>query len=175
MALVIGVTICFSIQLPYIEGVSVGEDFKGYIPSSAIVQAQGYDLHQSRLLNHSRVRAHAMLLVSTKAVVFSVQRSCLIASILEVEKYMPVFANSTSQGTSQHHHPTPHLHPSTFIKYRLSLFDIRHPQLHGLLHHRASNRPLHVRSLHQRRHAHHYRRLPLEQQLVSKCRSLWHP
>ena len=34
-----------------------------------------------------------------------------------------------------------------FIKYRPSLSAIRHPQLHGLLHHRASNRPLHVRSL----------------------------
>jgi metal iron transporter len=51
MALVLGVTICFSIQLSYIEGASVGEVFKGYLPSSAIVQAQGYDLHESRLLN----------------------------------------------------------------------------------------------------------------------------
>jgi len=42
MALVLGVVICFCIQLSYIEGVSVGEVFAGYVPSSSIVQAQGY-------------------------------------------------------------------------------------------------------------------------------------
>ena len=46
---------------------------------------QGYNLHESRLLNHSRVYARAMLLVTTKAVAFLAQWSCLIASILEVE------------------------------------------------------------------------------------------
>ncbi|CUS14362.1 unnamed protein product, partial [Tuber aestivum] len=45
MALVLGVVICFCIQLSYIEGVSVGEVFKGYIPSSSIVEAQGYALY----------------------------------------------------------------------------------------------------------------------------------
>lgn len=45
MALVLGVVICFCIELSYIEGVSVEEVFKGYIPSSSIVEAQGYVLH----------------------------------------------------------------------------------------------------------------------------------
>lgn len=41
MCLVLGVVICFCIQLSLIENTSVGEVFKGYIPSSAIVQSQG--------------------------------------------------------------------------------------------------------------------------------------
>jgi hypothetical protein len=51
ISLVLGVTICFSIQLSYIEGASVGEVFKGYLPSSAIVQAQGYDCGNYRRPN----------------------------------------------------------------------------------------------------------------------------
>lgn len=42
MALVLGVSICFSIQLSYIVDISVGEVLRGYIPSSSLVQAQGY-------------------------------------------------------------------------------------------------------------------------------------
>lgn len=45
IALVLGVVVCFCIELSYIEGVSVGEVFKGYVPSSSIVEAQGYVLH----------------------------------------------------------------------------------------------------------------------------------
>jgi metal iron transporter len=45
IALVLGVVVCFCIELSYIEGVSVGEVFKGYIPSSSIVEAQGYVLY----------------------------------------------------------------------------------------------------------------------------------
>lgn len=81
MALVLGVVICFCIQLSYIEGVSVGEVFKGYIPSSSIVQAQGYVLYSCRQFVESRLYTHAILLASTLAVVFSARRSCLTASI----------------------------------------------------------------------------------------------
>lgn len=42
MFLVLGVVICFCIQLSLIENTSVGEVFRGYLPSSAIVQSQGY-------------------------------------------------------------------------------------------------------------------------------------
>lgn len=42
VALVLGVVICFCIQLSLIENTSVGEVFRGYLPSSAIVQSQGY-------------------------------------------------------------------------------------------------------------------------------------
>ena len=41
MALVIGVVVCFCIQLSLIKDTSVGEVFKGYLPSSTIVQGQG--------------------------------------------------------------------------------------------------------------------------------------
>ena len=41
VALVLGVVICFCIQLSLITETSVGEVFRGYLPSSAVVQGQG--------------------------------------------------------------------------------------------------------------------------------------
>lgn len=41
MSLVLGVVVCFCIQLSLIRGQSVGEVFRGYLPSSAIVQSDG--------------------------------------------------------------------------------------------------------------------------------------
>lgn len=41
VALVLGVVICFCIQLSLIEHTSVGEVFKGYLPSSTVVQGEG--------------------------------------------------------------------------------------------------------------------------------------
>jgi metal iron transporter len=41
MALVLGVVICFIIQLSLIKNTSVGQVFRGYLPSSTIVQSQG--------------------------------------------------------------------------------------------------------------------------------------
>lgn len=39
--LVLGVVVCFIIQLTLIQNTSVGEVFRGYLPSSAIVEADG--------------------------------------------------------------------------------------------------------------------------------------
>jgi metal iron transporter len=39
--LVLGVVICFCIELTSIRGTSIGEVFKGYLPSSALVQPDG--------------------------------------------------------------------------------------------------------------------------------------
>ncbi|KAL9044602.1 MAG: hypothetical protein Q9214_002273 [Letrouitia sp. 1 TL-2023] len=41
MCLVLGVVICFCVQLSYISNTSVGEVFRGYLPSSAVVDGQG--------------------------------------------------------------------------------------------------------------------------------------
>ncbi|KIX05267.1 uncharacterized protein Z518_06139 [Rhinocladiella mackenziei CBS 650.93] len=41
MSLVLGVMVCFCIQLSYIQNTSAGEVFKGYLPSSAIVKGNG--------------------------------------------------------------------------------------------------------------------------------------
>jgi metal iron transporter len=41
-ALVLGVVICFCIQLSLIKNISAGEVFRGYLPSSAIVESNGY-------------------------------------------------------------------------------------------------------------------------------------
>lgn len=40
--LVLGVVVCFCYELSQIQNVSVGEVFKGYLPSSAIVESKGY-------------------------------------------------------------------------------------------------------------------------------------
>lgn len=40
-ALVLGVVVCFIIQLTLIQDTSAGEVFKGYLPSSELVQAEG--------------------------------------------------------------------------------------------------------------------------------------
>lgn len=39
--LVLGVVVCFCIQLSLIKDATVGEVFKGYLPSSAIIEQQG--------------------------------------------------------------------------------------------------------------------------------------
>jgi metal iron transporter len=39
--LVLGVVVCFCIELAYIKGTSVGHVFKGYLPSSAVVNGNG--------------------------------------------------------------------------------------------------------------------------------------
>jgi metal iron transporter len=42
VALVLGVVVCFCIQLSLIQDTSVGEVFRGYLPSSAIIESDGY-------------------------------------------------------------------------------------------------------------------------------------
>lgn len=41
MFLVLGVMVCFCIQLSYIRDTSIGEVFRGYLPSSAVVEGNG--------------------------------------------------------------------------------------------------------------------------------------
>lgn len=41
MLLVMGVTVCFCYQLSLIQGTTPGEVFKGYLPSKALVEAEG--------------------------------------------------------------------------------------------------------------------------------------
>ncbi|KZF24957.1 natural resistance-associated macrophage protein [Xylona heveae TC161] len=61
-ALVIGVVICFCIQLSLIKGVTVGEVLKGYLPSKAIVESQG--LYQSCGILGATVMPHSLYLGS---------------------------------------------------------------------------------------------------------------
>lgn len=44
VGLVLGVVVCFCIQLSLIQDTSVGEVFKGFLPSKAIVESKGYAL-----------------------------------------------------------------------------------------------------------------------------------
>ncbi|KAF2460405.1 natural resistance-associated macrophage protein [Lineolata rhizophorae] len=62
MCLVLGVVVCFSIQLSYIKDTSVGEVFRGYLPSSAIVQSKG--LYQSCGILGATVMPHSLYLGS---------------------------------------------------------------------------------------------------------------
>ncbi len=59
MALVMGVVICFCIQLSLIQNTSIGEVFRGYLPSATVVRSNGYEflatLECNRLANLSPV------------------------------------------------------------------------------------------------------------------------
>ncbi|KAM0525788.1 hypothetical protein ACHAPE_000499 [Trichoderma viride] len=60
--LVMGVVVCFCIQLSLIKHTSVGEVFKGYLPSSAIVQSNG--LYQACGILGATVMPHSLYLGS---------------------------------------------------------------------------------------------------------------
>ncbi|KAL4776387.1 natural resistance-associated macrophage protein-domain-containing protein [Aspergillus nidulans var. acristatus] len=62
MALVLGVVICFCIQLSLIKEQSIGDVFRGYLPSPAIVQSNG--LYQSCGILGATVMPHSMFLGS---------------------------------------------------------------------------------------------------------------
>lgn len=62
VALVLGVVICFCIQLSLIENTSVGEVFKGYLPSSTVVQGEG--LYLSCGILGATVMPHSLYLGS---------------------------------------------------------------------------------------------------------------
>ncbi|KAI9373814.1 natural resistance-associated macrophage protein-domain-containing protein [Aspergillus egyptiacus] len=62
MALVLGVVICFCIQLSLIKEQSIGAVFRGYLPSSAIVESNG--LYQSCGILGATVMPHSMFLGS---------------------------------------------------------------------------------------------------------------
>ncbi|CAG7920889.1 unnamed protein product [Penicillium olsonii] len=62
MALVLGVVVCFCIQLSLIQDQSIGEVFRGYVPSSAIVTSEG--LYQSCGILGATVMPHSLFLGS---------------------------------------------------------------------------------------------------------------
>jgi len=47
--LVLGVVICFCFELSKIHGASIREVFQGYLPSSALVQSQGYEYQTNHI------------------------------------------------------------------------------------------------------------------------------
>jgi len=102
MLLVLGVVVCFCIQLSLIKGVEVGEVFKGYLPSSVLVQGQG--LYQSCGILGATVMPHSLYLgsgiIQARLMDFDKANNTLPpappaddddASILE-EKYRPSIA-----------------------------------------------------------------------------------
>jgi metal iron transporter len=60
--LVLGVVVCFCFQLSLIKGTSVGEVFKGFLPSPALIQANG--LYQSCGILGATVMPHSLYLGS---------------------------------------------------------------------------------------------------------------
>ena len=60
--LVLGVVICFCIQLSYINNTSASEVFRGYVPSSALVEGQG--LYQACGILGATVMPHSLYLGS---------------------------------------------------------------------------------------------------------------
>ncbi|KAG8630926.1 hypothetical protein KVT40_000066 [Elsinoe batatas] len=61
-ALVLGVVVCFCIQLSLIEGVTAGEVFKGYIPNGAVTESKG--LYQACGILGATVMPHSLYLGS---------------------------------------------------------------------------------------------------------------
>jgi len=94
MALVLGVVICFCIQLSYIQDASVGEVFKGYLPSSAIIKDNG--IYLSCGIIGATVMPHSIFLgsgvVQPRLKHFDVQNGHLAVdnSDDEEEKYLPL-------------------------------------------------------------------------------------
>ncbi|KAM3416495.1 hypothetical protein BST61_g8086 [Cercospora zeina] len=62
MLLVLGVVVCFCYQLSLIEGTTPGQVFKGYLPSSALVESKG--LYQSCGILGATVMPHSLYLGS---------------------------------------------------------------------------------------------------------------
>lgn len=62
MGLVLAVVVCFCIQMSLIENTSVGEVFRGYLPSSAIVEQKG--LYQACGILGATVMPHSLYLGS---------------------------------------------------------------------------------------------------------------
>jgi len=62
MILVLGVVVCFCIQLSLIEATPVGQVFRGYLPSSAIIEQQG--LYQACGILGATVMPHSLYLGS---------------------------------------------------------------------------------------------------------------
>jgi len=93
MALVLGVVICFCIQLSYIQDASVGEVFKGYLPSSAIIKDNG--IYLSCGIIGATVMPHSIFLgsgvVQPRLKHFDVQNGHLAVdnSDDEEEQYLP--------------------------------------------------------------------------------------
>jgi metal iron transporter len=97
MSLVLGVMVCFCIQLSYIRDTSIGEVFKGYLPSSAIVEGNG--IYLSCGIIGATVMPHSIFLgsgvVQPRLKQFDLQNGHITAEDIddEVDKYLPsIFA-----------------------------------------------------------------------------------
>jgi len=73
MVLVLGVVVCFAFELSKIKA-PVGDVFKGYLPSSTIIQSQAYVSFPFLLATSSKYTNPFP--VSTKHVAFSARPSC---------------------------------------------------------------------------------------------------
>ncbi|KAF2493277.1 natural resistance-associated macrophage protein [Lophium mytilinum] len=111
MALVLGVVICFCFQLSLIENTPVGEVFRGYLPSSAIVESQG--LYQSCGILGATVMPHSLYLGS----------GIVQARLREFDKSEGNI--SDSETSRQSHDATGDDRDTDFAKYRPSLAAIR--------------------------------------------------
>lgn len=93
IALVLAVVVCFCIQLSFLQGVGVGEVFRGYLPSSAVVQGTG--LYQSCGILGATVMPHSLFLgsglIQSRLKEFDTENKTLSSD--SSEKYRPsIFA-----------------------------------------------------------------------------------
>ena len=101
MALVLGVVVCFCIQLSLIRNISVGEVFRGYLPSSTLVQSQG--LYLSCGILGATVMPHSLYLGSG-----------IVQSRLRAYDAKNATANALNPSTTPDADPRPSTASSTF-------------------------------------------------------------
>lgn len=97
MGLVLGVMVCFCIQLSYIRDTTAGQVFKGYLPSAAVVEGNG--IYLSCGIMGATVMPHSIFLgsgvVQPRLKQFDDQNGHIAAAVLgaesddEDEKYRP--------------------------------------------------------------------------------------
>ncbi len=163
VALVLGVVICFCIQLSLIKDTSVGEVFRGYLPSSAIVESNGYGviifsftsiqfifanlIKSLSSMRHSRCDGHASQLVSRLG-------NCPTPPFRVLHQE---WACRSPRPRARHFRPSSYFHREIHIP----AFPLCHPILSQLLHCRARHFSVHLRSLRQLRYPDRCRRLPV--------------
>lgn len=81
--LVMGVVVCFCIQLSLIKGTAVGDVFHGYLPSGAIVESEGFVCNRTCRVSSVLTGTIAYI----KPAVSSAQQSCPTVYSLDQASY----------------------------------------------------------------------------------------
>ena len=190
--LVLAVVICFCIELSLISVPNVGELFRGFLPSGALVQREGF-------VFHSHLPQHPLIPPQSLSSLRHPRRHSNAPQPLSRQRHRPTPPLQLRPPSRQRFraHPLhllnnlPHLHNLRRLPRRLHRTNQHHrpeiqastlqtlprsnPLLSLLLHRRARHLSIHRRPLRQLRHPHRCRRLPLQLAKRSLRLPLRHP